>query len=37
MISVLALLLLIGLKRVPEPLVILGAGVVGLTLKHGWI
>lgn len=32
-----ALVVLLRFKKLPEPLVILGAGVVGLTVKHGWI
>ena len=37
LIAVVALLVLVRFKKVPEPLVILGAGVVGLTVKHRWI
>jgi chromate transporter len=36
LIAVVSLLLLLRFKRIPEPLIILGAGVVGLTVKHGW-
>jgi chromate transporter len=32
-----ALFVLVRFKKVYEPLVILGAGVIGLTVKHGWI
>ena len=32
-----ALFVLLRFKKVPEPIVVLGAGVVGLTVKHGWI
>ena len=36
LIAVVSLLLLLRFKRIPEPLIILGAGIVGLTVKHGW-
>jgi len=32
-----ALVVLLRFKKLPEPLVILGAGVAGLTVKHSWI
>jgi chromate transporter len=36
LIAVASLLLLMRFKKIPEPLIILGAGIVGLTVKHGW-
>jgi chromate transporter len=36
LIAVASLLLLVRFKKIPEPLIILGAGIVGLTVKHGW-
>jgi putative chromate ion transporter len=36
LIAVVSLLLLLRFERIPEPLIILGAGIVGLTVKHGW-
>jgi chromate transporter len=37
LIAVVSLVLLVGFKKIPEPLVIVGAGIVGLTVKHGWL
>jgi chromate transporter len=36
LIAVVSLLLLLRFKKIPEPLIILAAGMVGLTVKHGW-
>jgi chromate transporter len=36
LIAVVSLLVLLRFKKIPEPLIILGAGIVGLTVKHGW-
>jgi chromate transporter len=36
LVAVVSLLLLVRFKKIPEPLIILGAGIVGLTVKHGW-
>lgn len=36
LIAVVSLLLLVRFKKIPEPLIILGAGIIGLTVKHGW-
>lgn len=36
-IAVASLLLLVRFKKIPEPLIILGAGIVGMTVKHGWL
>jgi chromate transporter len=36
LIAVVSLLLLVRFKKTPEPLIILGAGIVGMTVKHGW-
>jgi chromate transporter len=36
-IAVASLLLLVRFKKIPEPLIILGAGIVGMTVKHGWV
>ena len=35
-IALASLLLLLRFKKIPEPLIILGAGIVGLTVKNGW-
>ena len=37
LIAVVSLLLLVRLKKIPEPLLILGAGIVGMTVKYGWL
>jgi len=36
LIAVVSLVLLLRFKKIPEPFIILGAGMVGLTVKHGW-
>jgi chromate transporter len=36
-IALASLLLLVHFKKIPEPLIILGAGIVGMTVKHGWL
>jgi chromate transporter len=36
LIAVVSLLLLLRFKKIPEPLIILRAGIVGLRVKHGW-
>jgi chromate transporter len=36
-IALASLLLLLQFKKLPEPLIILGGGIVGLTVKSGWI
>jgi chromate transporter len=37
LIALVSLLLLLRFKKIPEPLIILlGAGIVGLTVKRGW-
>jgi chromate transporter len=36
LIAVVSLLLLLRFKKIPEPLIILGAGIIGLTVKHSW-
>ncbi len=36
-IALTALVLLLRFKQVPEPVIILGAGMVGFTVKHIWI
>lgn len=36
LIAVVSLLLLLRFKKIPEPLIILGAGIVGMTVKHSW-
>jgi chromate transporter len=36
-IALLSLLLLLQFKKLPEPLIILGGGIVGLTVKSGWV
>jgi chromate transporter len=37
LIAVVSLLLLVRFKKIPEPLLILGAGIVGMTVKYGWL
>lgn len=37
MIALSVLILLLRFKQVPEPVIILGAGMVGFTVKHIWI
>jgi chromate transporter len=37
LIAVVSLLLLLRFKKMPEPLIILGARIVGMTVKHGWL
>jgi len=37
LIAVVSLVLLLRFKKIPEPFIILGAGMVGLTVKHGWL
>jgi chromate transporter len=37
LIATVSLLLLLRFKKMPEPLIILGAGIVGMTVKHGWL
>ena len=37
LIVVVSLVLLLRFKKIPEPLIILGAGIVGMTVKHGWV
>jgi len=34
-IAVVALAVLLGFKKIPEPLLILGAGAAGVLLHHG--
>jgi chromate transporter len=36
LIAVVSLILLLRFKKIPEPLIILGAGVVGMSVKHAW-
>jgi chromate transporter len=36
-IALTVLILLLRFKQVPEPVIILGAGMVGFTVKHIWI
>jgi len=36
LIAVVSLILLLRLKKIPEPLIILGAGVVGMSVKYAW-
>jgi chromate transporter len=36
-IAVVSLLLLVRFRKIPEPLLILGAGIVGMTVKYGWL
>jgi len=36
-LGLLSLFLLLRFKKLPEPLIILGSGIIGLTLKAGWI
>jgi chromate transporter len=36
LIAAVSLLLLLRFKKVPEPLIIFGAGIVGMTVKHDW-
>lgn len=37
LIAGVSLVLLLRFKKIPEPLIILGAGIVGMTVKHGWV
>jgi chromate transporter len=37
LIAVVSVFLLIRFKKLPEPVLILGAGMVGLTVKYGWL
>ena len=37
LIAVVSLLLLVRFKKMPEPFLILGAGIVGMTVKYGWL
>jgi chromate transporter len=37
LIALTVLILLLCFKQVPEPVIILGAGMVGFTVKHIWI
>jgi chromate transporter len=37
LIAVVSLLLLLRFKKMPEPLIILGSGIVGITVKHSWL
>jgi chromate transporter len=37
LIAAVSLLLLVRFKKISEPLMILGAGIVGLTVKHAWL
>ncbi len=37
LIAVVSILLLLCFKKIPEPVIILGAGIVGMTVKHGWL
>jgi chromate transporter len=37
LIAAVSLLLLLRFKKMPEPLIIFGAGIVGMTVKHGWL
>src|SRR5438552_4704357 len=37
LIAVVSILLLLCFKKIPEPVIILGAGIVGMTVKHGWV
>lgn len=37
LIAVVCLLLLVRFKKMPEPFLILGAGIVGMTVKYGWL
>ncbi|HYT22691.1 MAG TPA: chromate transporter [Candidatus Polarisedimenticolia bacterium] len=36
LIAVVSLVLLLRFKKIPEPLIILAAGIVGMTVKRGW-
>jgi chromate transporter len=36
-IALVSLLLLLRFKKLPEPLIILGGGIIGLSVKSGWI
>ena len=36
LIAVVSLLLLLRFKKIPEPLIILGSGVLGMIVKHSW-
>jgi len=36
LIAVVSLILLLRFKKIPEPLIIFGAGVVGMSVKHAW-
>jgi chromate transporter len=36
-IALVSLLLLLQFKKLPEPLIILGGGIIGLSVKSGWI
>jgi chromate transporter len=36
-IAVVSLALLIRFKKIPEPFLILGAGIAGMTVKYGWL
>jgi chromate transporter len=37
LIAAVSLVLLLRFKKMPEPLIILAAGIVGMTVKHGWL
>jgi len=37
LIAVVSLLLLLRFKKMPEPLIILGSAIVGMTVKHSWL
>ena len=37
LVAVVSLHLLLRFKKIPEPLIILGAGVVAMTVKYGWL
>jgi len=37
LIAVVSILLLLYFKKIPEPVIILEAGIVGMTVKHGWL
>ena len=37
LIAAVSLLVLLRFKKIPEPLIILGSGIVGMTVKHSWL